>query len=120
MGNSQLGVGLTGLDYFLIVVPLAVALFGWLALVFWADFHPDVRHVGEPRGRSVTGGTFRGEGRAVTPRRDAVPAEATLATRAAEENTPGEGGAAQDRPAAQPQDAGADPARAAGEPGEQA
>lgn len=69
------GTNLPGVDYFLIVVPVAVALFGWIAMVYWANRHPEVRRVrGAPR--SVAGGVFEGVGRSVMPTRDAVPPEA--------------------------------------------
>jgi hypothetical protein len=69
------GTNLPGGDYFLIVVPVAVALFGWVVAVFWANRHPQVRQVrGAPR--SVAGGVFQGTGRSVMPTRDAVPPEA--------------------------------------------
>jgi hypothetical protein len=40
------GTDLTGLELFFVVVPVAVVLFGWVGLVFWADAHPNVRHSG--------------------------------------------------------------------------
>lgn len=69
------GTNLPGVDYFLIVVPVAVALFGWVAMVYWANRHPEVRRVRGPH-RSVAGGVFEGLGRSVMPTRDAVPPEA--------------------------------------------
>jgi hypothetical protein len=84
--ETNLSVG----DYFLIVVPLSVAVFGWVFAVLWASTHPEVRHLGHPTGRSIAGGMFRGGGREVMPRRDAEPAESVAAAGAAEENVEGQ------------------------------
>jgi hypothetical protein len=66
------GTSLAGL---LIICGVVVAgLATWLVLVFWANRHPfwkGRRQSTRPGG--VRGGAFLGEGRALTPRRDAEP-----------------------------------------------
>jgi hypothetical protein len=66
------GTGLAGLLIICAVIVVALAI--WLVLVFWAGSHPfwKGRRVGTRPG-DVRGGTFLGEGRAVTPTRDAEP-----------------------------------------------
>lgn len=39
---------LFGNQYLILIIPIVVALIGWLAAVYWANIHPRVRHVGEP------------------------------------------------------------------------
>jgi hypothetical protein len=39
---------LFGNQYLILIIPIVVALFGWIAVVFWANIHPGVRHVGQP------------------------------------------------------------------------
>ena len=63
-----------GVDYIFLIVPVLVVLFGWIGACYWADAHPEVRHVGSAPARAMT----RGE----------TQAEATLAASAAEENQP--------------------------------
>ncbi len=46
------GQHLTGIDFFFLVVPVTLVLFGWVGMVLWADFHPKVRRRG-PVARSV-------------------------------------------------------------------
>jgi hypothetical protein len=108
--GSNLGTNLSVGDYFLIVVPVSVALFSWLVAVTWASTHPEVRHLGHPTGRSIAGGMFRGGGREVMPRRDAEPAESVASAGAAEENVEGqERGGQQAQP--QPEHAQSDQAQ---------
>lgn len=66
------GTSLAGL---LIICAVIVAgLATCLALVFWASRHPFwKRRTPGTRPGDVRGGAFLGEGRAVTPRRDAEP-----------------------------------------------
>ncbi len=66
------GTSLAGL--LIICAVIVVGLATWLALVFWAGRHPfwKRRRAGTRPG-DVRGGAFLGEGRAVTPRRDAEP-----------------------------------------------
>lgn len=78
-----MNTNLSGVDYFFLVVPVALVLFSWIALVLWADAHPGVRHVGRPRSPAATterlGGrpsTLPGEG----------GTETTLAAGAADEH----------------------------------
>ncbi|HEX3489960.1 MAG TPA: hypothetical protein VHU92_11470 [Streptosporangiaceae bacterium] len=66
-----------GVDYIFLIVPVLVALFGWIGACYWADAHPEVRHVGRAPARAMT----RGE----------AQAEATLAAGAADEHQPAEG-----------------------------
>lgn len=44
-----------GADYVLLVVPVVVVLFGWIGACYWADAHPDVRHVGNVPGPAISG-----------------------------------------------------------------
>jgi len=66
------GTSLAGLLIICAVIVLGLAT--WLSLVFWAARHPfwKRRRPGARPG-DVRGGAFLGEGRAVTPRRDAGP-----------------------------------------------
>jgi hypothetical protein len=61
-------------DYIFLIVPVVLVLFGWIGACYWADAHPDVRHVGRAPAQAIT----RGE----------AQAEATLAAGAADENQP--------------------------------
>jgi len=66
----------SGVDYIFLIVPVVLVLFGWIGACFWADAHPEVRHVGRAPAQAIT----RGE----------AQAEATLAPGAADEYQPGE------------------------------
>jgi len=93
--GSNLGTNLTGIDFFFLVVPIALVLAGWIFLVLWADLHPDVRHAGGER-RQVTGGSrLPGTGSEAGPVTGGAAAESVVATGAADESTPGEGQEAQ-------------------------
>jgi hypothetical protein len=94
---------LSGADYALLVTPVSLALFGWIALVFWADFHPNVRHVDNVHDRAVS----RSDGGQVMPGAGDGTDEATLATGAADENAVPETAA---RQAAEPETAMHEPA----------
>ncbi len=61
-------------DYIFLIVPVVLVLFGWIGACYWADAHPEVRHVGRAPAQAIT----RGE----------AQAEATLAAGAADENQP--------------------------------
>ena len=39
---------LFGAQYFALIIPIVVALAGWIIAVYWANNHPRVRHVVEP------------------------------------------------------------------------
>jgi hypothetical protein len=60
-----------GVDYVFLIVPVVVVLFGWIGACYWADAHPDVRHVGRVPGPAISGETG---------------GESTLAAGAADEN----------------------------------
>jgi hypothetical protein len=107
---------LSGVDYFFLVVPVSLVLFSWIGAVLWADAHPAVRHVGQAPGRAVLVGRLRGRAREDLPGAGPGPAEPTLATSAADENTGGASTGGQYPPAqqAQPEDAGVGPAAARG------
>jgi hypothetical protein len=66
------GTSLAGLLVICAVVVAGLTI--WLVLVFWVGRHPFWKGR-RPRTRpgDVRGGAFLGEGRAVTPRRDAEP-----------------------------------------------
>lgn len=66
------GTSLAGLLIICAVIVVGLAI--WLVLVFWAGSHPfwKGRRPGTQSG-DVRGGAFLGEGRAVTPHRDAEP-----------------------------------------------
>jgi hypothetical protein len=38
----------SGVLYLALIVPVVLALFGWVAAVFWASWHPQVHHIDEP------------------------------------------------------------------------
>ena len=67
----------SGVDYIFLIIPVVLVLFGWIAACFWADAHPEVRHVGRAPAQAIT----RGE----------AQAEATLAASAADEHQPAAG-----------------------------
>jgi hypothetical protein len=81
-----------GVDYIFLIVPVVLVLFGWIGACYWADAHPEVRHVGRAPAQAIT----RGE----------AQAEATLAASAADENQPADeriaAAEAQPEPSAQP------------------
>lgn len=58
----------------IIVVVVAAGLVVWITAVFRAERHPESGHRGAMPRRKIIGGTFRGDPRQQTPRRDA-PAE---------------------------------------------
>ena len=37
-----------GNTYFILIIPVLVGLFGWIAAVFWANNHSRVRHLSQP------------------------------------------------------------------------
>lgn len=77
----------SGVDYIFLIIPVVLVLFGWIGACFWADAHPEVRHVGRAPAQAIT----RGE----------AQAEATLAAGAADEHQPATGdriATAQDQP----------------------
>jgi len=39
---------LFGAQYLALIIPVVVALVGWLVAVYWANNHPHVRHVSQP------------------------------------------------------------------------
>jgi hypothetical protein len=65
----------SGVDYIFLIVPVVLVLFGWIGACFWADAHPEVRHVGRAAGPAIPGETGT---------------EATLAPGAADEHQPDE------------------------------
>lgn len=66
------GTSLAGLLIICAVIVLGLAT--WLAMVFWASKHPFWKgRKSSTRPGDVRGGAFLGEGRQVTPRRDAEP-----------------------------------------------
>jgi len=77
--GTYVGENLTGLDYVALIVPVLVVLFGLIGGVYWADSHPSVRHVGEPR-------TY-GRAREPLPAHGPVTARTTLAGGADDEVT---------------------------------
>ena len=60
-----------------IVIPVVAlpALALLIVPVMWASRDPSGKGAGPPSRRAVSGGTFRGDPRQQTPRRDAVPPE---------------------------------------------
>jgi hypothetical protein len=44
---------LFGSQYFILIIPIVVALFGWIGVVFWANIHPRVHHVGGPAAHAL-------------------------------------------------------------------
>jgi hypothetical protein len=64
----------SGVDYIFLIVPVVLVLFGWIGACFWANAHPEVRHVGRAPAQAIT----RGE----------AQAEDTPAAGAADENQP--------------------------------
>jgi hypothetical protein len=60
-----------------IIPVLAIAGFGvWIGVVYYAHAHSSQDSTAAPLKHGVKGGAFRGGGRQVMPRRDAVPPEA--------------------------------------------
>jgi len=94
-----------GVDYVFLIVPVVVVLFGWIGACYWADAHPDVRHVGRVPGRAISGETG---------------GESTLAGGAADENqaAAGERIAAGDEAVPRPEAARSEDTGRAEEPGE--
>ena len=42
------GTDLTGWDFVALIAPVVFVLFAWIAIVYWADTHPNVRHAEQP------------------------------------------------------------------------
>jgi hypothetical protein len=81
----------SGVDYIFLIVPVLVVLFGWIGACYWADAHPDVRHVGGAPGRAITGPGSASPGSASPGSASQGSAsqgsaETTLAAGAADEN----------------------------------
>jgi hypothetical protein len=74
---------LSGIDYFFLTIPIVFVLFVWVGAVFWANAHPGVRHSGGVSDRAVGASG----GREALSGQGGLPAESTLATGAADENT---------------------------------
>jgi hypothetical protein len=91
--GTYVGENLTGLDFVALVVPVLVVLLTWLGIMFWADAHPQVRHVGSP---PPTSGSIR---EPLTPRGHSA-AGATLAAEATGAADEEEGGARAPSPGA--------------------
>jgi hypothetical protein len=68
----------TGTTLAVIIIPVvAFAALGiWLGMVLYASRNPGGKQHGGRPPFDVTGGTFRGDGRQVTPHRDTPPPEA--------------------------------------------
>jgi hypothetical protein len=66
---------LFGSQYIVLVVPIVVALGGWIAVVYWANNHPRVRHVSDPTAGVVAaaGAADEGEEAVAGPGPGAVP-----------------------------------------------
>jgi hypothetical protein len=47
---------LFGTQYLVLIIPIVVALGGWIAVVYWANNHPQVRHVNEPTAAMLAAG----------------------------------------------------------------
>jgi hypothetical protein len=47
---------LFGAQYFALIIPIVVALGGWITAVYWANNHPQVRHVNEPTAAMLAAG----------------------------------------------------------------
>jgi hypothetical protein len=106
--GTHIGENLTGLDFVALVIPVSVVLFSWIGIMFWADLHPEVRHVGSPppasgsinepltpRGQAATSSTLASgaadeEPAAEQAARPGGTAEAPQATPAEEPTTPPE------------------------------
>jgi hypothetical protein len=66
---------LFGSDYLVLIIPIMVALFGWIGLVFWANTRTRVHHVDEtagdvpaPGAADEDAGLGSGDGRVPPPR----------------------------------------------------
>lgn len=47
---------LFGAQYFALIIPIVLALAGWIAAVYWANNHPKVKHVNEPTAAMLAAG----------------------------------------------------------------
>lgn len=72
------GQNMSGIDFFFLVVPVTLVLFGWIGMVLWAGFHPKVRRRGPAAARNVLtqGGVTLRQGEAT---RGAVPRQPGVA-----------------------------------------
>ena len=63
---------LFGTQYLALIIPIVVALGGWIIAVYWANNHPKVRHVNQPTaGVLAAGAADEGEEGVAAP--GAVP-----------------------------------------------
>jgi hypothetical protein len=82
----------SGTDYLVLIIPVVLALFGWIGAVYWASYHARVRHIDEPaRGVLAAGAADEDAGAAAgpgsvpdprQPRSEPPPAPPTEAERA--------------------------------------
>ena len=63
---------LFGTQYLELVIPIVLALGGWVGAVYWANNHPRVRHVSQPT-RSVLAAGAADEGEEAVTGAGAVP-----------------------------------------------
>jgi hypothetical protein len=47
---------LFGAQYLALIIPIVLALAGWIAGVYWANNHPRVKHVNEPTAAMLAAG----------------------------------------------------------------
>ena len=47
---------LFGAQYFALIIPIVLALAGWITAVYWANNHPKVKHVNEPTAAMLAAG----------------------------------------------------------------
>jgi len=93
-----------------IPIVVAIALFGWLAAVLWADLHPRWKHHSNLPKYEVTGGAFQAVdgGRQLMPRYGGRPVPTTEAEQAlAAGDIPAQRTAAEQQPAGARASAGA-------------
>jgi|HubBroStandDraft_3_1064219.scaffolds.fasta_scaffold239149_2 hypothetical protein len=106
------GEHLTGIDYFFLVVPVTIVLFGWIIAVIWASFHPQVHHPNEAARSALARGAADEEPAAGA---DQAPAGSVPRQQGAERQVPRQPGS---RPrAGQPQQPGREPTGAGQPPG---
>jgi hypothetical protein len=73
---------LFGTQYLVLIIPIVVALGGWIMAVYWANKHPGVRHVAEPTAAMLAAGAadegdeaVAGPGAVPQPRQQAQPTQ---------------------------------------------
>ena len=86
---------LFGAQYLALIIPIVLALAGWIAAVYWANNHPQVRHVNQPTASMLAPGAADEGEEAAAPAGPDARAGAVPRPRQQQAAEPAQTGAAQ-------------------------